>query len=380
MRLTDGTIDRIERLGVLYAASRQQQRHLAISSQSLGWGLLGASSSAEQQMISAIRQQPAAAGVSQVAGSWVVALFSHNERRGLDFARINQIAHADVNLADLLQRREIQCVYVSSHPRHHYPLTMAALNAGKHVLCETPLALTLDEAQALQQTATNRGLVLGVNYVQRANPAVQKVHALLQQGAIGDLLGGRISNTDLLPPSKQTWRLQANGGGVIFDRTIHDIDLLRFLLNDEIATVYGLSTQPILSEANKHQVEENVLAQIQMRRHGVTFQVHDSYFIGHQPTSIELYGSQGTFRIFHWFGVTAESQLWLHQHSRSEQLSIPNINPYWQMVYLFNSAVRNHTPLLAQANDGVAGLAAALQLHKSIRDKVAVPLPALGDP
>lgn len=374
MRPLDGPPDRVERLATLYSASCHQQRHLAVGNQSLGWGLLGASSIAAQQMIPAIRHQPAAAGASQIASSWVAAVFSHNERRCRDFARINGIAHAEVNLADLLQRHEIQCVYVSSHPRHHYLLVMAALNAGKHVLCETPLALTLDEAQLLHQTATNRGLVLGVNYIHRANPAVQRLQGLLDQGIIGDILGGRISNTELLPSAKQTWRLQTNGGGVIFDRTLHDIDLLRFLLHDEVATVYGVSSQSLLSETNKGQVEENVLAQFQMQGSKVTFQVHDSFFIGHQPTSIEIYGSQGILSILDWFGAGTTSRLWLHRHRQIEQLAVSNINPYWQMIYFFNAAVRNQGALLAQATDGLIGLATALQLHRSIRNKVTVPI------
>ncbi len=374
MRPLDGPPDRLEQLAALYTASYNQQRHLTVGQHSLGWGILGASSIAEQQIIPALRHQPAATGASQMASSWVGAVFSHNERRCRDFARINRIAHAEVNLADLLQRREIQCAYVSSHPRHHFALTMAALNAGKHVLCETPLALTLDEAQLLQQTAHSRGLLLGINHVHRANPAVQKMQALLNQNMIGDVLGGRISNMELLPLTKQTWRLQANGGGVLFDRTIHDIDLLRFLLHDEVATVYSVSTPPILSETTKGQVEENVLAQVQMRRSKVTFQIHDSFFIGHQPTGIEIYGSQGTLNILHWFGGSPASQLWLHRHRQIEQLALPTINPYWQTIYFFNAAVRNQTAPLAQATDGVAGLATVLQLHKSIRNKVTVPV------
>lgn len=374
MRPLDGPPDRVEQLATLYTASYNQQRHLTVGQHSLGWGILGASSIAEQQIIPAIRHQPAAVGASQMASSWVTAVFSHNERRSRDFARINRIAHAEINLADLLQRREIQCVYVSSHPRHHFPLAMAALNGGKHVLCETPLALTLDEAQLLQQTAQSRGLLLGINHVHRANPAVQKMQTLLNQQMIGDVLGGRISNMELLPLTKQTWRLQANGGGVLFDRTIHDIDLLRFLFHDEVATVYGVSTQPILSETAKGQVEENVLAQLQMRRSKVTFQIHDSFFIGHQPTSIEIYGSQGTLSIWHWFGNGSASQLWLHRHSQIEQLALPTLNPYWQTIYFFNAAVRHQTAPLAQATDGVAGLATVLQLQKSIRNKVAVPV------
>lgn len=368
-------MDQIERLAAYYAACCNPQRRLEVGPQSIGWGILGASTIAEQQLIRAIRQQPSAPTASQIAGAWVVAVFSHNERRGRDFARVNHIPHADVNLADLLQRREIQAVCVSSHPRHHYPLTMAALAAGKHVLCETPLALTLEEAKTAYQTALDRGLVLSVNHTVRGNPAIQKIRGLLQQGAIGDLLGGRLSNPTLLSIMRQTWRLQGNGGGVIFDRTIHAFDLLRHLLVDEIKALYAVNTQHILQGTATPQCEEDVLVQVHMQRSGLTFQVHDSFVIGHQPSTLELYGSHGALHLHNWFEPQAASQLWLWRHAQGEPVAVPPLDPHWQTVYAFMAAIRNAGSPLAHGADGVASLAAALAAHRSIRERVSVPVP-----
>ncbi|MDQ3248718.1 MAG: Gfo/Idh/MocA family oxidoreductase, partial [Chloroflexota bacterium] len=114
-------------LAELYSTSLQQRRRLSIGAQTVGWGLLGASRMAEQHMVNAIRNQPAVADTPTMAGAAVIGVFSHNERRAGAFAEANQIAHAAVNLDDLLGRRDIQCVYVGSHPRHHAPLTLAAL-------------------------------------------------------------------------------------------------------------------------------------------------------------------------------------------------------------------------------------------------------------
>src|SRR5690606_18276270 len=143
------------------------------------------------------------------------------------------LPYAFVNLADLLAHPDIHCVYISNHPRHHAQTVLAALAAGKHVLCEPPLALSLEDAQTAARTALSRGLVLAVNYARRADPALHTLRQLLADEAIGDLLGGRISNAVMLRPALQTWRLQRAGGGAILDRTLHSADLIRYLTGDE---------------------------------------------------------------------------------------------------------------------------------------------------
>lgn len=359
----------------LYQASINQRR-LTVGPDSLGWGILGASQITERRMMEAIRFQPAASSTVGGAGSWVVGVYSHNERRAEQFAQTNQIPHVCINLDDLLSRRDVHCVYVGSHPRHHFPLTMAALAAGKHVLCETPLALTLEEAQMMQQAAANRGLLLGVNHVHRADPAIGEMRRLIATGAIGDVLGGRISNVALLRPQLQTWRLQANGGGVVFDRTIHSLDLLRFLLADEIAEVTAISAPSTLSERteleNSKPVEEDVQTTVRLARQPVLCQVHDSFLIPHCPTSVEVYGTTGALVAY---GVlTDEVQRELHIWRSGQFTSVPSaaINPYWLTLYHFNAAIHSAAPPLATAEDGVTSLAAALAVRQSIQTQTPV--------
>ena len=147
----------------------RQLATLRVGPDSIGWAVLGTGARAVQVVNDALRQQPAVA--PGVAGTWVVGVYSHNELRAQHFAQETYLPHSFANLADLLQRHEVQCVYIASHPRHHFPLTMAALAAGKHVLCEMPLALTLEDAETMQQAAENRGLLLGVCHQGRADRA-----------------------------------------------------------------------------------------------------------------------------------------------------------------------------------------------------------------
>lgn len=316
-------------------------------------------------MVDAIRNQPPVPKTPQQAGAWVAGVYSHNDQRAQAFAEKAKLPHYFLNLADLLERHTVQCIYVGSHPRHHYPLVMAALSAGKHVLCEPPLGLTLDEAQTMQQAAAFRGLQLGVNYQRRAVPTIQKAHELLTAGAIGDLLGGRIANTRLLPVSQQTWRLKPKGGGVLISQTIHTIDLLRYLLRDEVTTLFAQQTAPILSDADSS-VEEDVLTTVQMQRTRVALQLHDSFFIPHQPSLLELYGSMAVLQVLYWSDDQRESRLLLWRNGQAETIAVAPHRPDWWSIYHFNAAVRTGAPLLATAEDGRRGLAAILAAQQSL--------------
>src|SRR5690242_1132289 len=108
--------------------------------QAVGWGLVGASTIARQYMVEAIRAQ---------RGHEVVAVMSHSRERAQSFAHEHGIASAVDSLDALLRDPAVHAVYISSTNEQHAPQAIAAARAGKHVLCEKPLALTLADAQAM---------------------------------------------------------------------------------------------------------------------------------------------------------------------------------------------------------------------------------------
>lgn len=331
--------------------------------------------------IHAVRDQhplPAGGGQGAVTHSRIIGIFSHNEHRARQFAVDHAVPQVFVNLADLLAHPDIHCVYISSHPRHHAQAVMAALAAGKHVLCEPPLALTLDDAQTAAHTALSRGLVLGVNYLRRADPALRALREQLASGAIGDLLGGRISNAIALRPALQTWRLRPGGGGVLLDRTLHSVDLIRYLLRDEAAAVHALSTQRILGSdqsGEESQVEEDVVSHLSLRRSRLVFQLHDSFLVPHTPTTVEIYGGAGTLVARHCLTDDPPSELYLIRHGHSSTLPLFAIDLYQHAIQVFAEAVRGQGVPLASGTDGVQSLAIVLAAQEAIRRKRQVTLP-----
>jgi predicted dehydrogenase len=149
----------------------------------------------------------------------------------------------------LIARDDVQLIDIVAPGGLHAPIAIAALQAGKHVLCEKPLANTLAEAEAMAAAADaafpgGARAMVGFNY--RRVPALALARRLVEQGRIGRLRHVRaVYLQDWLvdPDSPLTWRLQAEqaGSGALGDLGAHIVDLARFLTGDEITGVSALS-------------------------------------------------------------------------------------------------------------------------------------------
>jgi predicted dehydrogenase len=149
----------------------------------------------------------------------------------------------------LIARDDVQLIDIVAPGGLHAPIAIAALQAGKHVLCEKPLANTLAEAEAMAAAADaafpgGARAMVGFNY--RRVPALALARRLVEQGRIGRLRHVRaVYLQDWLvdPDSPLTWRLQAEqaGSGALGDLGAHLVDLARFLTGDEITGVSAIS-------------------------------------------------------------------------------------------------------------------------------------------
>jgi 1,5-anhydro-D-fructose reductase (1,5-anhydro-D-mannitol-forming) len=141
----------------------------------LGWGLIGASTIAHEWVIDAIRAVP---------GNEVVAVFSTDPARGARYASDHRIPAHPASLPALLADPRVDSVYVSTTNELHKAQTLAAAAAGKHVLCEKPLALSVADAREMIAACAAAGVVLGTNPSEdpRARPEWRHRQAALRQG------------------------------------------------------------------------------------------------------------------------------------------------------------------------------------------------------
>jgi 1,5-anhydro-D-fructose reductase (1,5-anhydro-D-mannitol-forming) len=207
----------------------------------VGWGLIGASTIARQYMVDAIRAQQ---------GHFVQAVMSSQMDRANGFAAECSIPAAYCTLEAMLADPKVQAVYISTTNELHHDQVLAAAAAGKHVLCEKPLALSIEDAIAMTDACQKAGVVMATNHHLRNASTHRKIRELIKDGAIGKPLFARVFHAVYLPPHLQGWRLNKPqaGGGVILDITVHDIDTLRFTLDSELVEVVGMSQTASLAK------------------------------------------------------------------------------------------------------------------------------------
>ena len=132
-----------------------------------------------------------------------------------------------LSVEDLVQHPDVDIVYIATPPSLHYPQAMMALKAGKHVICEKPLAVTLEQADEMIAAARPRNRVLVANLMQRYNPLADMVKGLIDSQVLGEALHGYFENyaaDESLGPSHWFWDPDVSGG-IFIEHAVHFFDL-----------------------------------------------------------------------------------------------------------------------------------------------------------
>jgi predicted dehydrogenase len=140
---------------------------------------------------------------------------------------------------ELLELDEVEAVSICSANADHAQMTIDAAQAGKHVLCEKPLSITLDEADAMIAACRDAGVYLGTAYPCRFGPVAWQAKQRVDAGEIGEILA--MHGTNHLRPFTQGWFIdpERSGGGTIRDHIVHVTDLMRWFTGKEIVEVYA---------------------------------------------------------------------------------------------------------------------------------------------
>jgi predicted dehydrogenase len=148
------------------------------------------------------------------------------------------IAYADY--CDVLKMRDVDAVIVSAPTALHGEVAMAAMQLGKHLYLEKPIATSLGEADEIVSVWKQSGVVGMVGFNYRFNALHQAARMQIDAGKLGSIIGVRTvfsTPTRSMPAWKQT---RSKGGGVLLDLASHHIDLVRFLFRQEVRTVYAV--------------------------------------------------------------------------------------------------------------------------------------------
>jgi 1,5-anhydro-D-fructose reductase (1,5-anhydro-D-mannitol-forming) len=331
----------------------------------LGWGLIGASDIAASCMIPALKADPR---------STIVGVCSRSLERATSFSAEHGIPRAWQGTQELLADPSVDAVYISSVNSLHHDQTIAAADAGKHVLCEKPLAVTLEQAREMVGACESAGVTFAVNHHLRASSANRAAREAIRAGRIGRPLSARVLQAAELAPRLRTWRINdpGAGAGVALDIAVHEVDLLRFLLGEEISEVAALTANQGLAESG---IDDVAIACLRFRS-GLLATLHAAFNAGDAGSAVEIYGSEGVIVIENAAVNDRSARASLRRHGAVAALPAePHQDQYERQVAAFSSAVLDGVPLeSADGRDGFRSLEAVLALLTSSETRSVVVL------
>lgn len=175
-------------------------------------------------------------------GVTVHGVLGSSPERGAEGARAMGVGHAYDDLDALLADDRVDVVHVTSPNHLHYPQVKAVLAAGKHVICEKPLAMTSEQSAEMVALARDSGKVCAVCYNIRFYPLNQHAHGMVRAGELGDIrfVTGHYHQDWLAKPTDWNWRLEKGAGGAlrsVGDIGTHWIDLTSFVTGQKVVSV-----------------------------------------------------------------------------------------------------------------------------------------------
>jgi predicted dehydrogenase len=255
--------------------------------QRVRWGLVGCGDISRKRIAPALRD---------LENCELVAVSRADAARAAVFAEEFGAKRWHADWRELVADSEVEAVYVATPVHLHAEQAVAAAEAGKHVLCEKPMALTVAECVRMNAAAEANGVRLGVAYYRRFYPSIVRVREIIESGEVGVPVVVQLNafeRFDPAPDHPRRWLLdrRRSGGGPMFDFGCHRIELLLNLFGD-VTAVKGLVGNVLY----EREVEDTACALLQFER-GTQATLSVTHAAREPQDTLEIFGSKGSLRI-----------------------------------------------------------------------------------
>lgn len=248
------------------------------------WGVIGCGGIADRRTIP---------GMMLADNAELVAVMDANKKAADNCKEKYGAKYAFDNINELLAIGEIQAVYIASPVFCHKEQALAAADAGKDILLEKPVGLTVAEAEEIAEYCDKKGVKLGVGFMMRFHAYHQKMKEIVSSGKIGEIVSARAQFTCWYPEMENCWRqeMKLSGGGAMMDLGVHSVDLIRYITGLNITESAGFVGNQIF----KYSVED--AGGVMMRLENGAIAYVDANF--NIPDSaarckLEFYGTKGS--------------------------------------------------------------------------------------
>ncbi len=303
----------------------------------------------------------------------VVYAVDTDEKKALDFAQDFPNCKALTDYKEILGK-EVDVVHIATPHYLHAPMAIDCMNHGHHVLTEKPMAISLEQADEMIETADKTGVKFGVIFQTRYVKGCMEIKKLIEEGKLGKILGARSYLSWSRPDSyyeesdwKGTW--DKEGGGVLIDQAIHSIDRVQWLVGSEIEWIEGSMANRTHKIVNVEDVAEALIK----FKNGCLYQLYacNSYMYD-APIEIEIVGEKGKVGLIQdlaWVHLDGEERYEIHEGYDGLQVG-PS---YWGSSHItqikdFYKSVREDKPVYIDGREGRKALEIVLGIYKSARE------------
>jgi 1,5-anhydro-D-fructose reductase (1,5-anhydro-D-mannitol-forming) len=325
----------------------------------VGWALVSAGRHADTLLGPAM---------ARAEDTRLVAVCSREQEHADVFAAKHGVQVAYTSLETLLTDARVEVVYIASPNFLHAPYTLMAAQAGKHVIVEKPMAVSVQEAVTMVQTCQAQGVKLGVGFHLRHHPGHQEARRLIQEGALGTLTlvqatwGAGMRGSEAITPERliamrsgprSSWWGTPDELGRAFAmmaQGVHCVDLLHFLLGQHVVEVAALTD----GQTPEQPLER--LATMCLRFSGGTIgTVSCGFKMPDAKNDATLYGSHGRIVLANSLWITLQGSLEVVSETvqTTRTYEQDTLALYTRQIEAFNRAIQQHEEPTASGLDGL---------------------------
>ena len=339
----------------------------------VGWGVIGCGGIADRRTIPE--------GILPAKNSELIAVMGRRESEVRDIAKKYGVKKYYLREKDLLGDPEVEAVYIATPNYLHARQAIAAAEAGKHVLCEKPLATTIEKSEDIIATCERNKVKLAVGFMMRFHACHQKAIEIIKQRLIGQLVMGRAQLTCWYPEIPGAWRQnpKLGGGGSLMDMGIHCIDLLRMFFG-EVKEASAFVDTLVFS----YPVEDmsTAILRFESKAHGII----DNYFNVPDAAAqnmLEIYGTRGCILARGTIGQSSLGKLttYISEVEREyeaaqrreaagikmEELSPTPVNIYQTEIEDFAECIEKNLEPLNSGSEAIKNLKVVLAAYESAK-------------
>ncbi len=278
----------------------------------------------------------------------VTALSRRDAERARASALEYGIAHAFASVEELCRSPEVDAVFVATANNCHLRDTLVALECGKPVLVEKPMAMNAAEARQMVETARSAGVPLGVAQIFRFAESTRRMRERLAADEIGRVVFARseFSYPGRAHPRKWLTDAEIAGGGPIADVGVHCVDALRFILDDEVTSV----STAAYGDEESGTVEASAVLSLHFCRSTLGLVMVSTR--AEYRTPLEFTGEAGVLRADDGFSVDGIVTIQLKRAGKVETEEVSNRLAYARQVDAFADAVEGRAPFPAPGEEG----------------------------